>query len=279
MRKESTENLEQKVSRLLSRIERVKAPNDFAFKLKARIVAEKQKRAKRKILLTRLSYAFSAFAFFLLVVTVVYVLQNRDVELTSYKEISTFRENPLPSEKMNKAENQTSPNRAKREIASKQNLNLQREEFREAKEEVIAFENVGANKNASKVSSKAYESEYKQKTSQSSRSEAVSVPEVTRLLQGNFLEAPTVRREARISISELLRQIGVEGSFDEHGGFKVKSLKPNSLAEKSGIKSEDLILAIDEKKLDKQELYFEKLEVKRLKVKRQSEELNIILKP
>jgi C-terminal processing protease CtpA/Prc len=275
MKEENSENLGQKVSQLISRIEKVTAPNDFAFKLKARIVVEKQKQAERKILLTRLSYVFSAFVFILLVVTVVYVLKNRDVELASHKEVSTFRENALPLEKANEAENEVSSNQAKREIDPKENPNAPREEFREAKEEVIAF----ANTNASKTASKAHKSEYKKKTSQFSRSEAVSVPEVMGLSQGNFLEVPTVRQEARISISELLKQIGIEGSFDELGGFKVKSLKPNSLAEKSGIKPEDLILAIDERKLDRQELYFEKLEVKRLKVKRKSEELSIILKP
>jgi len=245
MKKRELENLEE-ISQLISKLERVEAPNNFAFRLRARIQAEKQKRAKRKALLARLSYALSAIAI-IIAFTLIYNLKNKNDEiaqLNTYTELENYEPEKIanPSQKI--------------------------EESSQIKEETPKESH--KDKTIAKIKNN--------KKKQLSRSEAASLPKTTELLNKSFLRSSSIDKEKpKISVLDILKQIGVEGNLEEDG-FKVSVVITNSLADKSGIKSEDLVLAIDEIKLNA-DTQFEKLEIKKLKIRRGTKDLIVFLKP
>ncbi|GIU82564.1 MAG: hypothetical protein D6687_06465 [Acidobacteria bacterium] len=274
MKETGSENLEREISQLISRLEKVKAPSDFTFKLKAKIAAEKQKRDRRKVLLIRLSYALPALIAVLSVALFTYFLKERNEDLASFRENQITKESPS-LERDYKVENVTTLNR---EESSQKVQNQTKEKVK--REGASVAELSTGDKDSSKSASVVRANERKEKIAQFSRTEALSVPETAEFSSGKSLETPALERgDAKISFSEILKQIGIEGSFEEQGGFRVRFLKSNSVAERAGFKTEDLIVAIDEKVIGKQDMYFEKLEIKKFKVKRGAKELSITLKP
>ncbi|HEX8247028.1 MAG TPA: PDZ domain-containing protein [Pyrinomonadaceae bacterium] len=82
--------------------------------------------------------------------------------------------------------------------------------------------------------------------------------------------------EKSFSAQELLSPLGVE-VVGENGKWKVKNVSPNSAAERSGLKTDDVIETLDGQKLSGTPLRGKKIEVKKLGVKRGGAQIEINL--
>lgn len=89
--------------------------------------------------------------------------------------------------------------------------------------------------------------------------------------------APNLENQNSTATEQMLSQIGVE-TVSENGNRKVKSLKQNGIAERSGVKVGDVIEAIDGKKLTDQTPRGKQMEAKKITVVRDAAKKEISLR-
>ncbi len=87
---------------------------------------------------------------------------------------------------------------------------------------------------------------------------------------------PNAGNENLITDVQILNFIGIE-TVSEKGGKKVKSVKSDSLAERSGVKTGDVIEAIDGKRISDKPMLMETFESKKLTVVRDTKKIEIVL--
>lgn len=113
-----------------------------------------------------------------------------------------------------------------------------------------------------------------------SRDQAVTPPKVftpRNLDPEKKIEIPNDFKEGKdISVEESFSTLGVETS-SENGVLKVKSVRPNSQAEKLGIKADDRIETVNGQKISVSPVRGKKIELKKIGVRRGTEQVEINL--
>ena len=89
--------------------------------------------------------------------------------------------------------------------------------------------------------------------------------------------SPNVNTQTTISDEEIWSFLGIE-IVKENGKRKVRMITPNSYADRSGVKTGDVIEAIDGVKLSAEPIRTKQIEVKKLTVMRGAEKIEITLK-
>lgn len=87
---------------------------------------------------------------------------------------------------------------------------------------------------------------------------------------------PNADNRNAITDVQILNFIGIE-TVSENGSKKVKAVKPESMAERSGIKTGDVIEAIDGRQISDKPVRMETFESKKLTVVRGAEKIEIVL--
>lgn len=89
--------------------------------------------------------------------------------------------------------------------------------------------------------------------------------------------SPNINNQTTISDEEIWSFLGIE-IVKENGKRKVRTVTPNSYADRSGMKTGDVIEAIDGVKLSAEPIRTKQIEVKKLTVTRGAEKIEITLK-
>jgi hypothetical protein len=266
--KKEMENLsesDKKVCELLASLKQVEAPKDFEFRLKARIAVAGAKAYKTNYK-RRLAYALPAFASIAVSAFVVvngnfFGGANQIASLPETAAESRFTSAPqnLPGELI--AAN-TTVNKEPEE-ASTATTNFPNRKDEKTRSPLITLEYSRPKK---EIRQPAFTVK-----SGGSKVEATTETKVF-TPKGINLNAkpetpPDFNSEKPISVQGLLSTLGVEVT-PENGKWKVKSVTENSAAQRSGIKTDDVIETLDGRKLSDAPLRGKKIEVKKLGVKR-----------
>lgn len=104
------------------------------------------------------------------------------------------------------------------------------------------------------------------------------IPKYPRGLDPNqtIESSPEFSNPKSFSADEILTQLGIE-SVLENGRLQVKSIRQNSLAERSGVKIGDVVEAIDGRKISSEPIRAKTIEGKTLTVRRGAEKIEITL--
>ena len=275
--KKELENLsesDEKVRRMLASLKQVEAPKDFEFRLKARI-AGANPNAYRTNYKRRLAFALPAFAS---IVVSTFVVLNVNFsgdrgQVSSLTE-TTAQASPAPPQ-----------NSSNELVAANTIVNKEPDEILSANSNapIRKDETVNPTFTAVKLPEKRQNESGKETPKEKfggSKVEAVTAPEVRtpRGLNPNTKVEPPqdFNSEKSFTVEELLSPLGVE-VVSENGKWKVKNVSQNSTAERSGLKTNDVIETLDGRKLSSTPLRGKKIEVKKLGVKRGSAQIEINL--
>ncbi|MCS6873361.1 MAG: PDZ domain-containing protein [Pyrinomonadaceae bacterium] len=220
---------DEKLIEMLKTLPKVKAPEDFQFRLKARILKVGQKR-KKMILSYAFVFVLIMFTFVALFV-VLRVDRVKDLQVESLEEYAENLESLKVNEQIANTQESKTAYSVQREV-SERKVNYQ------TREESVKSVNT---KSLSSVSNKLKSQHFRDKT--------------------------------QFSVVEVLSQIGIEVAVETEG-VRIKSIKNDSIAERLGMKVGDLIVSINDHKLDKKEIKAEKVEIRKITVKRLSEEIS-----
>jgi hypothetical protein len=262
---------EQKISRLIGGLEQVSAPKDFDFRLKARISAAQENNFQPSIWKT-LRYALPLTA--TLVIAAFVMIQAGLFSQTDNQ--PTIAENPKQENPVN---SQSPP--SNQQITQTSNLTVD-ETIPDAyagesnSTQFIAVKNpVGKpNKNKPEIIQNDDSPRSKDFTVRPSNVQITpeGIPGNTALVNKEF------NNNISIPAQEILNMLGVETEADGNK-LKVKSVKENSLAERSGVRTGDIVEAIDEQRLDEKNLSPKFKGGKKITVTRDDKVVEIELKP
>jgi membrane-associated protease RseP (regulator of RpoE activity) len=267
--KKELENLtesDEKVRQLLASLKQVEAPKDFEFRLKARIAGASPKAYKTSYK-RRFAFALPAFAS---IAVSAFVVINGNF-FGGANQVSSIPETPAQSsfvQMQNQpgeavAVNTFVNNKQPEEIFSADS-NAQNRKDEKPRQTLTAFNFPEKPKNEiRKPASKENFGGSKDVASTSAESQ------LPRGLKPNLKIEPSkdFNNEKDFSVQEILSPLGVE-VVPENGKWKVKNVTRNSAAERSGIKTDDIIETLDGRKLSDKPLRGKKIEVKKLGVKR-----------
>jgi membrane-associated protease RseP (regulator of RpoE activity) len=277
--KKELENLsesDKKVCELLASLKQVEAPKDFEFRLKARIAGANAKAYKTNYK-RRLAYALPAFAS---IAVSAFVVVNGNF-FGGANEVSSLPETTATSgftvAPQNPANQFIAANAAvnkETEEASATNSDFQNRKDEKPKLPLIAVE---YSKPKKEIRQPAFKENFGGSKVEATTETRVLTPKGINL--NVKPETPQdFNSENPISVQELLSPLGVE-VVAENGKWKVKNVSQNSAAERSGIKTDDVIETLDGRKLSGAPLRGKKIEVKKLGVKRAGALVEINLQP
>ena len=279
---------DEKISLMLGSLKRVDAPNDFNFRVKARI-ANGQPADSGLRILPALRYvlplSLAAFVAAFLFLNNFYFVSNQSTQPIAENESPAPIQQPLLPE----TTASTSTDEAKNENQVQPENNTSPETPLPVKSEPKA---VFENKNVFV----AVKSETKPKTENlpkdisvpdenkggGSRDSALTpiekvitpegIPDVNKTVESK----PVIENKTSLTTAEILSQLGIE-TVSENGKLKVKTVKGASLGDSSGVKAGDLIEAIDGKNVFEAPMNSQTIEVKRLTITRGTEKIEISL--
>ncbi len=270
---------EQKISHLVGSLEKVSAPENFNLRLKARLASADENESRISVWQTlRYVLPLTATAFiaaFLIFQAGIFSSSSNQTEIAANLQIPPTPENSrnLPSNTL---------------VAQSSNLvfneNKSEPKLSESNATDIKSENVSADANRLKKREKISSKSAQNEDLPLSRDSALGESNVKLMPKGlNARKPVSIGREPEkenvsLEAVEVLRFIGVETVF-EGKKLKVKSVKENSLAEHSGIKNGDFVEAIDDQKLEQENMKPEFKGGKTLTVLRDGKVLEIVLKP
>jgi hypothetical protein len=275
--KKELENLsesDEKVRRMLASLKQIEAPKDFEFRLKARI-AKASPKAYAPNHKRRFVYALPAFASIVVSTFVVLNMnftgdRNQVSALPETTAQSNFAKPQNPPDKLIAA-NTSVDKEADKILGGNPNAQAGKDEKGNPALTEVKFS--GRRKNETRR-------ETPKESFGGSKVEAQTAPEVhtPKGLNANTKVEPPkdFNSEKSFSVAELLSPLGVE-VVAENGKWKVKSVSPNSAAERSGLKTDDVIETLDGRRLSPTPLRDKKIEVKKLGVKRAGAPIEINL--
>lgn len=258
---------EKQISQLLGQLEKVTAPANFDFRLKARISQVKLSKSSRSTLSW---FAYTAIGFLIVLVTTIFF----------YHLVSTVRrDESLGLNSFSKTGELISTVPERYENAPESISDSQSIDGSMGEKKSPDAGNVNKTPKTTKRSNSTYtfvnRREYKVKE------HSISPSAVENLKGFSSLKTPVndAVNDGRLRkldslITQTLRQIGIEGEF-ETNGFRVHSIRSNSMAEKLGLKIDDIVLTINGKPLKALTNQDAKLEIRQISVKRASQELQI----
>lgn len=276
--KKELENLtesDEKVRQMLASLTQVEAPKDFEFRLKARIASASPKAYKTSYK-RRFAYALPAFAS---IAVSAFVVINGNF-FGGASQVSSIPETPAAESSFVQAQNQPSEAVAINTFVNNEpeeafiaNSNAQNRKDEKPKQSLTAFNFPEKTKN--EIRKPASKENFGGSKDVSSTSAESKLPRG--LKPNTAIEAPNdFNNEKDFSVRELLSPLGVEVT-SENGKWKVKDVTRNSAAERSGIKTDDVIETLDGRKLSDKPLRGKKIEVKKLGVKRGNAQVEINL--
>ncbi|HEX8369955.1 MAG TPA: PDZ domain-containing protein [Pyrinomonadaceae bacterium] len=281
--KKELENLtepDEKVRGLLTSLKQVEAPKDFEFRLKARI-AKANPNAYKTNYKRHFAYALPAFAS---IVVSTFVVLNGNFfggagDVAPIAETQAQQPPPANIAQPQKMSNAFVASDASDRKAPEKILvaNSGSQIERSGNDESPFVATAGANKKPKNEKPKTL---IKENGGFSQDKTLLGSPQVFRprgLNPDAKLEAPKdFNSEKPFSVQQLLSPLGVE-VVGENGKWKVKNVSPNSAAERSGLKADDVIETLDGQQLSGTPLRGKKIEVKKLGVKRGSAQVEINL--
>lgn len=229
---------DEKIRQMLGNLKRVDAPKDFDFRLKARIADAEPQNFQAPRLFPVLRYAAPlALAIVVLAVVVInglYSFDNNSVASVPENPGKPKVENSISTNNFQPEENfiaQDNPPAANMEIIPASAVNSNKPEKKIFSRDSELAANI---KKPGKDEPKKDDNDIRSRV-ESSENPKVLVPQ--EFGSNNLL-----------SVREVLLTIGIEANLSDKK-WKVKSVTPNSIAERSGVKTDDVIEAIDEKQL------------------------------
>jgi len=303
MKKEELENLsesDEKVRRMLASLKQVEAPKDFEFRLKARI-AKTNPKAFQPAATNKRRFAYALPAFASIVVSAFVVLNGNFFGDANQPPVSSLPEAIATQSTFVPAQNSPAEEIASSETGSANTGNGGgRKETTERNSSTVLTAATATNSRIErdrneespltadvanipeKPKSDPRRESKKENESFSKDIAGRNAPKVFRpkgLNPDARVEAPKdFNSEKSFSVQELLSPLGVEVVAAENGKWKVKNVSANSAAERSGIKTDDVIETLDGKKLSgATRLRGKKIEVKKLGVKRGDAQVDINL--
>lgn len=268
---------ERKISNLIGGLEKVSAPKDFDFRLKARISAAKENNFQPSMWQT-LRYVLPVSATAIIAAFVMI-------------QAGLFSGDAIPQENNFASANQVQPQNTgseglpfNQEVVQTTNSNIVTETPSVIEKTEIT--RVADDKLVSEKQ-KQIPVKYQPKSTpkgepRNSRDLAQSPPSINILPEGISGNTSQVNKELNqnnsVSAQEILNFIGVE-TENEGNKLRVKSVKENSLAGRSGVRTGDIVEAIDEQRLDQQNLSPNFKGGKTITVTRDNKVLEIELKP
>ncbi len=278
--KEYLSQTDDQVRGLIKKLEKIEAPKDFDFKVKAKIANAKPNRFSVKL--------WQSLAFGLPVIIVglllgFIVLKNNFVEnnnplavqtspsinkVTEVTPTSTISENITPQ-----TTNEL-PSIAKN--SKPESFQTQNEpKMIQQKSETVNYKP----KNEIKVKPDKFTKKVVNNSREFTQEEAT--PSLfPKGLSPNSIKTNvnTMPNSKPIELKDVFMQFGIE-TEQENGNYKVKKLIPNSIGEKSGVKENDVIEGIDEKNITNQANSNKSITIKSLKILRAKQKLELKIKP
>lgn len=262
---------DEKTRQLLGGLKRIDAPRDFDFRLKARIaVAESSDFRPRLFPILRYAAPLSLAIVVLgvLVFNGLYSFDSRTVPTV----VQEF------SQKPDEKENLSIGNQSQKQIAAapnnEQKANAENSDEKEnptfAKNTELAAD---AEKPKNETRSVENEGVFSKNSALSSR--PVYFPKG--LNSNKAVEtSQDFNSPTPFSVKDILSQIGVEAVYSDNK-WTVVSVKQNSLAERSGVKPEDIVEAIDEYQISTETIFTKTFSGKNLNIIRDGKRLEIKL--
>jgi hypothetical protein len=259
---------EARVRELLGNLERVDAPKDFDFKLKARIANAEPNDYKPRLFSFLRRAAPLGLAILILAMVVVsglYSFDNNSVPSIASNSAAnpvvnpSLPDNSQPKEEFVAASNSTTANLEKPEAVS---FAANTELTEKSKKPKIQNRNTDNNGGGSKDFSFTPKSPILPPGLNPDKE--VEIPKDFKNLNSDT------------SVKDILSIIGIEASFEKNR-WKVNSVKQNSRAERSGVKANDVIEAIDENRLATETISTKNVNGNKLTVVRGGEKLEIKL--
>ncbi len=267
---------EQKISRLIGGMEKVSAPKDFDFRVKARISAAKENNFQPSVWRT-LRYALPLTA--TLVIAAFVMIQGGLFSQTDKQSPVVENQNPLQPVK-----SESLPSNI--EMAETSNSAVEVNKKEDQIPDSFVSESNQANTITAKIPSKKTDKNLPlvlPKVEQpNSRDITVRESNVNILPEGIPGNTASLNKDFSqnnsVTAREILNFIGVE-TENEGNKMRVKSVKENSLAGRSGVQTGDIVEAIDEQRLDQKNLSPKFKGGKTITVTRDNKVLEIELKP
>lgn len=269
---------DEKLRRMLGGLKKVKAPANFNFQLKARIADAERNPSPRPFLLPSLRFVLPLSVIVLLAGFIMFNLsfttgnQTADVAVNT-PQIQNETEIAAP-------ETISTPviSTPVIEETTTANLPANKIEVKNYAPEIAALNNKTlANKaNVTVVKNPSDAQNSKSKNDLSSNSggsidRALKPSEVITAENSNLnssVKKPVEVKQNKLSLREILSEIGIEGDFAA-SGWKILSVKENSSAKRAGLKAGDLIEAIDDKKLSSDTDFTQNFSVKVFRILRE----------
>jgi len=265
---------------MVDNLKRVDAPNDFDFRVKARIAQGKPMVVQPRFFPV-LRYVLPLGLIVLILGAVVFNTSYFSGNTTS--PIAKTAATPTPLVTDNPANSFPTPEQVVATINPLQSLpgeNNAAEDLNVKpvnKERELTFV---ADKSTPKISTESRRANLKNNSGGGSFDRTFSSPKILtpeNLNPNRKVEAlPNAGNQNSITDVQVLSFIGIE-TVAENGGKKVKSVKPDSLAERSEVKVGDVIEAIDGKRIGDKPVEMEKFESKKLTVVRDAKKIEIVL--
>lgn len=244
-----------RVWRMLEALPRVEAPNDFDFRLKARIAtAESGDFQPRWWYALRYVVPVLAAA---LVLTLVLASQNffitspetaRDTKENQEKQIEIPQQSVVAPSESIVAENNSANEEEKPPVVTAESGESAAENF---ERESIVLASDTKDKERGVTQREKIEDGGGSRVISAEPSKVFILPRGIENTNSKPIENPSeVTKIKPIFVENLLSEIGIE-TFSENGKRKVKSVRENSPAQRSGVQVGDEIEAIDDNKLDK----------------------------
>lgn len=273
--KEELENLsetDRKLCRMLAGLERVEAPKDFDFHLKARI-AKADPRAYRKSSAGRLGYLVPAAG-----LAAVLALAG------FYGNFSGGENTPINAESVTAPFESVQPQSPlTKQFAQISNANSNSFESNSAPTVAVQrISNLPSDENEAKRTDdgRRIERRSSKPDSNTSQVRASTVPPVIGprgIDPDKRVEIPESEVEEKdFEAQSLLNTLGVETVL-ENGSIKIKSLPQNSPAARFGLKSGDVIESINDQKISNGKIRGKRVDMKKIGVKRGAETVQIDL--
>ena len=270
---------DEKVRQMCSGLKRIDAPKDFDFRLKARIANHQPQSEKSPIF----AFLRRAAPLGLAVVVLALIVSESfySVDNMSIPQIAgSFRETPKRTENFS-AVNETPVEIASRESGPSANFETFTTSENSNSRQLLTLpanvrNEVGNYVKNLKNTNRAVETDGGGSRDSASRQTFVRVPQGfnsnTTVQTPNNVSNPTL-----FSVKEILSQIGITASFSGNG-WRVQSVGQNSTAERSEIKLNDVIEAVDNIKILKEMILTNSLNVRKITVVRDGKRFEIELK-
>ncbi|HEX8288370.1 MAG TPA: PDZ domain-containing protein [Pyrinomonadaceae bacterium] len=271
---------DEKLRQMLGGLKKVKAPSNFDFQLKARIANAERNHSPRPFLLPSLRFVLPLSVVVLLAAFIVFNLSLSSGNQTTDVAVNTPQ---IQNEtRIAVPETISTPVISTPVIqeTTKANLPANKIEVKNSAPEIAVLNNkTAANKanivivkNSSAVRNNKFENtnnDFGGTRQGASRASEVITPENSNT---NFnVKKPVEVIQNKISLQEILSQIGIEGDFAANG-WKILSVKENSSAMRAGLKAGDLIEAIDDKKLSSDTDFTQNFSVKVFRILREGKQ-------